>query len=36
MRQIIADTLDLVKYEPQEKEIWDKAYDKYISITSKQ
>ena len=36
MRQIIADSLDLVRYEPQDKAQWDAAYEKYIAITSKQ
>ena len=35
MRQIIADTLDLVRYEPQDKAQWDAAYEKYLAITSK-
>ena len=34
MRAIIANTLDLVRYEPQDKDIWDKAYDKYLSIVN--
>ena len=33
MRAIIANSIDLVKYEPQDKAIWDKAYDKYLDIT---
>ena len=33
MRAIIANTLDLVRYEPQDKDIWDKAYNKYLEIT---
>ena len=35
MRRIIADSLELVKYEPQDLEAWDKAYNKYISIIQK-
>ena len=35
MRQIIADTLDLVRYEPQDKAQWDAAYEKYLSIVNK-
>ena len=34
MRQIIANSLELVKYEPQDKEIWDQAYEKYLKITN--
>ncbi|MCR4919897.1 MAG: rhamnulokinase [Prevotella sp.] len=33
MRQIIADSIDLVRYEPQDKAQWDQAYDKYLRIT---
>ena len=33
MRQIIANSIDLVRYEPQDKELWDKAYEKYLEIT---
>ena len=33
MRAIIANTLDLVKYEPQDKATWDAAYEKYLGIT---
>ena len=35
MRAIIANSIDLVKYEPQDKAVWDEAYDKYLSIVSK-
>ena len=35
MRQIIANSLELVKYEPTDKEAWDAAFDKYLSIVSK-
>ena len=35
MRAIIANSLELVKYEPQDKAVWDEAYDKYLSIVSK-
>ena len=35
MRQIIANSLELVRYEPQCKEAWDKAYEKYLSIVDK-
>ncbi len=33
MRRIIANSLELVKYEPQDKEAWDKAYERYLQIT---
>ncbi len=33
MRQIIANSINLVTYEPKDKELWDKAYDKYLEIT---
>ena len=32
MRQIIANSLELVKYEPQDKEAWDAAFDKYLRV----
>lgn len=32
MRQIIANSIELVRYEPTDKVIWDLAYDKYLSI----
>jgi len=35
MRQIIANSINLVKYEPTDKAAWDVAYDKYISIVNK-
>ena len=35
MRQIIANSLDLVKYEPTDKEAWDLAFEKYLRITNK-
>ena len=35
MRQIIADSVELVKYEPADKSVWDQAYEKYLSITNK-
>ena len=33
MRQIIADSVDLVKYEPTDKTVWDQAFDKYLKIS---
>ena len=32
MRAIIANSIEMVKYEPQDKDIWDAAYEKYLSI----
>ena len=34
MRAIIADSLDLQHYQPQDKAVWDAAYDKYLHITN--
>ena len=34
MRGIIANSLDLVKYEPADKAAWDEAYEKYLRITN--
>ena len=33
MRQIIANSIELVKYEPTDKAIWDQAFDKYLKIS---
>ena len=35
MRAIIANSIELVKYEPTDKQAWDAAYDKYLSIINK-
>ena len=35
MRAIIANSIEMVKYEPQDKAVWDAAYDKYLSIVNK-
>ena len=35
MRAIIADSTEMVKYEPKDKAQWDAAYDKYLTIVSK-
>jgi rhamnulokinase len=32
MRKIIADSIDLRRYEPQDKEQWDAVYQKYLKI----
>ena len=34
MRRIIANSLDLVRYEPQDQTIWDQAFERYLSIVS--
>ena len=34
MRCIIADSLELKRFEPQDKEIWDAAYEKYLDIVN--
>ena len=33
MRQIIANSIEMVKYEPQDKATWDAAYKRYLEIT---
>ena len=33
MRQIIANSIDLKKFEPEDKEAWDAAYEKFLKIT---
>ena len=35
MRAIIANSIEMVKYEPQDKAVWDTAYEKYLSIVDK-
>ena len=35
MRRIIAQSTEMVKYQPEDKEIWDEAYLKFLTITSK-
>lgn len=32
MRRIIANSLDLKQFEPQDKEVWDAAYEKFLKI----
>ena len=34
MREIIANSIDLVKYEPQDKAQWDAAFEKYLGIVN--
>ena len=33
MRRVIADSLSLKHYSPQDKELWDNAYDRYLAVT---
>ena len=35
MRRIIANSLQLVKYEPTDKALWDQGYEKYLKIADK-
>ena len=35
MRQIIANSIELVRYEPQDEADWDAAYEKFLAIVSK-
>ena len=35
MRRIIANSLQLVKYEPTDKALWDHGYEKYLKIADK-
>ncbi len=32
MRRIIADSVEMVQYEPKDKSLWDEGYDKYLNI----
>jgi len=34
MRKIIADSIELVKYEPHDRATWDMAFDRYLSIVN--
>ena len=34
MRQIIANSLELVKYDPKDQALWDAAYENYLRITN--
>ncbi|MCR5269961.1 MAG: rhamnulokinase [Prevotella sp.] len=34
MRSIIANSTAMVKYEPQDKHVWDEAYERFLSITA--
>lgn len=33
MRKIIANSIELQKFEPQDKEAWDEAYERFLQIT---
>lgn len=33
MRRIIADSIELRKFEPEDRAAWDKAYKKYLAVT---
>lgn len=35
MRSIIANSIDMNIYEPQDREAWDKAYEQYLNVTNK-
>ena len=35
MRAIIANSIQLAKYEPQDKSVWDEAYQQYLNIIDK-
>lgn len=35
MRRIIANSLELVKFEPEDKEVWDAAYKKYLETVAR-
>ena len=34
MRRLIANSLDLVRYEPKDQAQWDMAYERYLKITN--
>ncbi len=36
MRRIIANSIELKSFEPQDKEIWDAAYEKFLEIQAKE
>ena len=35
MHKMIADSIEMKTYLPQEKEVWDEAYERYLKVTSK-
>ena len=36
MRRIIADSVSIKRFDPQDHDLWDKAYDRYLEVTGKQ
>ena len=36
MRRIIADSIEMQRYEPKDKDAWDAAYSKFLKITKQQ
>ena len=34
MRRIIADSIEIAEYQPQDRELWDAAYRKYLKVIS--
>ncbi len=34
MRRIIADSVSVARFEPQDKEVWDQAYSRYLEIVN--
>ncbi len=32
MRRVIANSLELKRFEPQDKELWDKGYEKFLAL----
>lgn len=35
MRRIIADSVEMKRFEPQDKAVWDEAYSRYLDITGR-
>ncbi len=33
MRELIAGSIETKNYQPKDREIWDKAYEKYLELT---
>ena len=33
MRRIIADSIEMKRFVPQEKEMWEEAYQRYLEVT---
>lgn len=36
MRRIIADSVSIKRFDPQDHDLWDKAYGRYLEVTGKQ